>query len=83
MSANIDSTPNEVNETISCISENPNPSLSDPTLLETTIPIAHKFDFSEPDNESNIIRDGDIVKAATFSKLIELITRPDTGIFNF
>lgn len=82
MSDNIDPNLNDMTENQSGISENPNPPISDPTLLEST-PVTHKFDFSEPDSEKNIIKDGDTVKAATFSKLIELITRPDTGISIF
>lgn len=54
----------------------------DPTLLEITPHITHNIDFTEPDNESNIIREGEILKAATFSKLIEQLTHPKGGMFH-
>lgn len=61
----------------------PAPPVADLSFLDGSSSSTHRLDFSQPDNESNILRDGNTLKAATFSKLIEHLTQPHAGMLYY
>lgn len=69
------------------IDDLPAPPVADLSFLKdkntSPVQLTHKLDFTQPDTEQYIIMDGDLIKAATFSKLIEQLTRTSSSMFLF
>lgn len=66
------------------IDDLPAPPVADLSFLKDTSQpggqLTHRLDFTQPDTEQYIIMDGDLIKAATFSKLIEQLTRTSSSM---